>query len=62
MNKQLLDAVLTLPLIAAAEMNTSSDSHRRVERLAKELGLNSEQQGKVEAIFDAQKAKMKAIH
>jgi hypothetical protein len=61
MNKQLIGLMLllTLPLITVAEMNTSPDSHRRVERPAKELGLNSEQQVKVEAIFDAQKAKMK---
>jgi hypothetical protein len=53
MNKQLIGLMLLL---------TPPDSHKRVEHLTKELGLNSEQQVKVEAIFDIQKEKMKAIH
>lgn len=64
MNKKLIGLMLllTLPLTAVAEMDTPFDSHKRVEHLTKELGLNSEQQVKVEAIFDVQKQKLKAIH
>lgn len=64
MNKKLiaLMLLLTLPLTAIAEMDAPPDSHKRVEHLTKELGLTSEQQVKVEAIFTTQREKMKAAH
>jgi len=64
MNKKLIGLMLllTLPLTAAAEMDAPFDSHKRVEHLTKELGLNSEQQVKVEAIFNTQREKIKAAH
>ncbi len=65
MNKKLivgLMLLLSIPLAAIADMDTPADSHKRAEYMTKELGLSSEQQVKVEAIFDAQKAKFKAIH
>lgn len=75
MNKKLIGfmLILTLPLVAVAEMNPPPqppatemspppDSHKRVEHLTKELGLTSDQQVKVEAIFNTQREKMKAAH
>jgi Spy/CpxP family protein refolding chaperone len=64
MTKKLIGLMLllTLPLTAVAEMDAPPDSHKRVEHLTKELSLTSEQQVKVEAIFDTQKEKMKAAH
>lgn len=64
MKKQLIGLILalTLPLTAIADTDTPVDSNKRVEHLTKELGLNPEQKTKVQAIFDAQRAKMKVIH
>jgi Spy/CpxP family protein refolding chaperone len=67
MNKKLIGfmLILTLPLVAVAEVNPPPqppDSHKRVEHLTKELGLTSDQQVKVEAIFNTQREKMKAAH
>lgn len=64
MNKKLIGLIvlLSMPLTAIADIDMPADSHKRAEHLTKELGLNSEQQVKVEAIFDAQKAKFKVIH
>jgi len=64
MNKQLIGLMLTLtlPLLAVAEVNQPPDSHKRIEHLTKELSLTSDQQVKVEAIFNTQREKMKAAH
>jgi Spy/CpxP family protein refolding chaperone len=64
MNKKLIGLMLllTLPLAAVADSDMHPDSHKRVEYMTKELGLTSEQQVKVEAIFEAQNQKMKAVH
>jgi Spy/CpxP family protein refolding chaperone len=53
-----------MPLTAVAEMNCphGGDMGQRAEHLTKELGLNPEQKTKVEAIFEAQKEKSKALH
>lgn len=64
MNKKLIGfmLLLALPLAAAAEMNALPDAHKHVEHLTKELSLTSDQQVKVEAIFNTQREKMKAAH
>ena len=66
MNKKLMVTliVLSFPLSVLAgqsQQGNSSPAHR-VERMTQELGLSEDQQSKVEAIFNAQKEKMKAIH
>ncbi|MFI3190925.1 hypothetical protein BCS42_09900 [Crenothrix sp. D3] len=65
MNKKLIGLLLALsiPLTAAAEMSyPHGDMARHAEHLTKELGLNAEQKTKVEAIFEAQREKSKALH
>jgi Spy/CpxP family protein refolding chaperone len=65
MNKKLIGLMLllTLPLaVVAAETDSHPNAQKRVEFMTKELGLTSEQQAKVEAIFEAQNQKLKAIH
>lgn len=64
MNKQLIGLILALcfsvTALAEAEMDTMAN--KRAEHLTKELGLNTEQKVKVEAIFATQKEKFKALH
>jgi periplasmic protein CpxP/Spy len=68
MNKRLIVLALSLCLPIAAlaeaghEMESPAMCKMRTEHLAKELGLNDEQKTKVEAIFAAQKEKIKALH
>lgn len=68
MNKTILTLalILTLPLTAMAfpggDQGPEGRHGKRIERLTKELNLTGEQKTKVEAIFQEQHEKFKAIH
>ena len=69
MNKTLLTLaiVLTFPLTVSAfpgGQGPNSESHQkhRIERLTQDLNLTAEQKTKVEAIFNEQHDKFKALH
>ena len=65
MNKKLIGVLLalSLPLTAIAVPPQPEDfGAHRIERMTDELGLNADQAAKVAAIFNDQKAKLKAVH
>ena len=64
MNKQLIGLILALcfSVTAMAEPDTDTKPNKKVEHLTKELGLSNEQKVQVEAIFETQTQKMKALH
>jgi protein CpxP len=68
MNKKLISILLALSLpltaIALEEPQGGLPRHhgQKIEHLTEELGLNTEQKVKVEAIFKEQKEKFKGIH
>ena len=67
MNKKLMISllVLSLPLTTYALPPPNNpavpEKPKRVERLVKELGLSETQKGQVEAIFNEEKLKFKAL-
>jgi len=67
MNKKLMISllVLSLPLTTYALPPPNNpavpEKPQRVERLVKELGLSETQKGQVEAIFNEEKLKFKAL-
>ena len=67
MKKYLIVLTLSFCLPVAVFAETSSDDMtpamcKRSERLTQQLGLSDEQKTKVEAIFEAQREKAKALH
>lgn len=63
MNKLLMALLLALcvPLTVFAEPDDGGFAEKRVERLTKELSLNSEQKTQVETILNEQQQKFKAV-
>lgn len=64
MNKQLLSVVLALsiPMTALATGDMEADINKKMGHLTKDLGLNTEQQAKVKAIFEKKEQQKKVLH
>lgn len=63
MNKKTIGIVLALsiPLTAMAVEDTQAEVAKKVECLTKDVGLNAEQQAKVQTIFEQKAQKAKAL-
>jgi hypothetical protein len=64
MNKKLLSIglALYLPLAAVAAEDMKAEVDQKVGHLTKDLGLNTEQQTKVKAIFEKKEQQKKQLH
>ena len=63
MNKKLIGIALALsiPLTAMATEDMQAEVNKKVECLAKDVGLNVEQQAKVKTIFEQKEQKSKVL-
>ncbi|WP_411727843.1 hypothetical protein [Methyloglobulus sp.] len=53
---------LSIPPAALAKGEMQAEINKKVGHLTKDLGLNTEQQAKVKAIFEEQEQKKKSLH
>lgn len=64
MNKKLISIALALsiPLTVLATGDKQADVDKKTGHLTKDLGLNTEQQAKVQAIFEKKEQQKKLLH